>query len=437
MKMKTILFRTLSLLLFIVSLFFFITPFFSSIYFLSDPALSQNGASRYAKQIHRSVSSRYVDWSETRIGQKSPKTLKAVENEWPLFEALFYLWASENLYDAGVSMDYAQKAIENAAQVIADPSHGRWVKKQWGESYLEKENIFYRMVLIGGLTSYQKITGDTRYESVIRSQTESMARELDFSSSGLLNDYPNECYPSDVLTAIAMIQRADMLLGMDHSSMIQRAVRGFQGEAVTAIGLPPYQASLQGGKVSPGSAKGSSTTLCLTFAPELWPQVAEEWYRTFEKHFWQQKWGIKGFREEESPKHKSFFANSVFGGPVIGDFGSVATAFGVASARANGRFDHAAPLSGEVIVGSWPLPNGILLLPSFLSSKNEAPLTGEMTLLFIFSQNSVKEESIPGSVLTPFTCCALFLYLWVGVILLVFAGLCFRYFGKSCSYNAE
>ena len=43
-------------------------------------------------------------------------------------------------------------------------------------------------------------------------------------------------------------------------------------------------------------------------------------------------------------------------GPVIHGFGFAASGFGLAAARAHGRFDHAYPLSLEMIALSWPLP---------------------------------------------------------------------------------
>ena len=39
----------------------------------------------------------------------------------------------------------------------------------------------------------------------------------------------------------------------------------------------------------------------------------------------------------------------------------------VGAARANGRFDHAYPLSAEMLFACWPLPDGTLLFPRILS----------------------------------------------------------------------
>ncbi len=74
--------------------------------------------------------------------------------EWPVFGSVFYLWATESLQEAfdedlssasSAPRDYARGAIEAAAALVADPNHASWVRDHWGETYLEKENLFARM----------------------------------------------------------------------------------------------------------------------------------------------------------------------------------------------------------------------------------------------------------------------------------------------------
>src|SRR4030042_516987 len=136
---------------------------------------------------------------------------------------------------------YAQRAISAAAALITDPNHATWVREHWGDNYLTKENLFYRMLLISGLTSYQKLLSDRKYEDLLRSQVESLASELAESPYGLLDDYPGQCYPVDVLPAIAAIRRADAVLGTNHSEFAARAIRGFEGTRLDDdTGLPAY-----------------------------------------------------------------------------------------------------------------------------------------------------------------------------------------------------
>ncbi len=51
-------------------------------------------------------------------------------------------------------------------------------------------------------------------------------------------------------------------------------------------------------------------------------------------------------------------------GPVLAGHGFAACAFGIGAARANGRFNHAWPLSAEMLVTCWPLLDGTLAIES-------------------------------------------------------------------------
>jgi len=65
--------------------------------------------------------------------------------------------------------------------------------------------------------------------------------------AGLLEDYPQECYPTDVVSALVSIKRADATLGLDHSAFLTRALRGFTGERALDLGLPPFAADVRTG----------------------------------------------------------------------------------------------------------------------------------------------------------------------------------------------
>ncbi|MEJ6581144.1 MAG: hypothetical protein QNL33_13775 [Akkermansiaceae bacterium] len=38
-------------------------------------------------------------------------------------------------------------------RILFDEGHAHWVKLYWGEDYLEEQNCFYHMLLIGGLSA--------------------------------------------------------------------------------------------------------------------------------------------------------------------------------------------------------------------------------------------------------------------------------------------
>lgn len=315
--------------------------------------------------------------------------------EWPIFSAVYYLWATEALQAAWESeptlapiapAQYAHGAIKAAAALVADQNQAAWVQKHWGAEYLESENIFYRMLLISGLTSYQNLTGDNRYERLLREQVGSLSIELDASPYGLLDDYPGQCYPIDVLPAVAVIQRASDLLNEDRADFVKRAVRGFSGTRLdTTTQLPAYVANAQSGH-GYGPARGVGISYMLIWAPELWPEVAERWYEQYETHFWQAGTAVSGIREFPNDQQWPNWFLEVDAGPILAGYGTAASTFGIGAARVNGRFDHAFPLSTEALVAAWPLPNGTLLGPRLLSNLSDAPYIGETVLLFNFTR---------------------------------------------------
>jgi hypothetical protein len=377
------------------------------VYSLWDPCLYSGNQPRCAFRYHRALSPRYEKWARRRVESGAATKLATKDitgTEWPIFGSVFYLWATEALYEAhyinptlasSSPQSYARGAITAAVELIVDPNHATWVREHWGDDYLTKENLFYRMLLISGLTSYQKLLGDNKYEDLLRSQVESLANELDASPYGLLDDYPGQCYPVDVLPAIAAIRRADKVLGTDHSEFAARAIRGFQGARLDEdTGLPAYIVDSKTGQAK-DSARGVGMSFMLIWAAELWPETARDWYAKYEEHFWQQGQWFAGFREFPKGIDVGRFAfGEADAGPVIGGYGAAACAFGIGAARVMGRPDHTYPLAAQAIVASWPLPNGTLLGPRILSHFSDAPYLGEAALLFALTRRPVEISKI-------------------------------------------
>src|SRR5580658_1954443 len=181
---------------------------------IRDPALKGPGIPQAVWRLERNLTPRYAAWAQerARLGRAENLSTNNISGtEWPLFGSVFYLWATESLQDAWGHHQYcapvapkvfAHEAIEAATQLVIDPKQANWVKIHWGTNYLKTENVFYRMLVISALTSHARLTGDRSHLPFLRDQTDSLSAELDASQSGLLDDYPDECYPGDVLTAI-------------------------------------------------------------------------------------------------------------------------------------------------------------------------------------------------------------------------------------------
>jgi len=403
-----------AVLLIVLAFYFFFSPALIIIRNLNDPGLiSGDTPPRFAYGWHRSLSKKYEKWARERVasGTAADMSIQDISGtEWPVFGTVFYLWATESLQDAWekdpslsqvAPVEYARGAIDASAALVNDPSHAGWVRMHWGDDYLSQENLFYRMLLISGLTSYQNLTDDDRYESLLREQTESLANELDQSPYGLLDDYPGQCYPVDILPAIAAIHRADEMLGTDHSEFVQKAIRAFQGNAVDELtGLPTYIADPRTGQ-GYGPARGVGITFMLIWAPHLWENESRKWYANYDRHFWQRGWAAAGFREFSKELSGGEWFIDVDAGPVMGGYGTAASAFGIGAARTHGRFDQAYPLSAEALAAAWPLPDGTLLGPRMFSNLSDAPHVGETALLFSFTRQPIVKGGTPADGYVP------------------------------------
>ena len=69
-------------------------------------------------------------------------------------------------------------------------------------------------------------------------------------------------------------------------------------------------------------------------------------------------------------------------GPVIWEWGSVASAFGIGAAKSVGRLDHAVPLTLEAVACSWPTPFGLLVPGAMGAAAVDSWSLGEVALLF-------------------------------------------------------
>jgi hypothetical protein len=402
-----------AILLIALSFYFFFYPAIIVLSEMNDPGLVGGSVPRFTFGWHRSLSAKYGAWARERVasGKAAGLNINNISGtEWPVFGTVFYLWTTESLQQAWeedhalypiAPKEYAHDAIEASAALVADPNHAGWVRKHWGDDYLSHENLFYRMLLISGLTSYQKLTGNNQYEAMLRDQVESLSNELDKSPYGLLDDYPGQCYPVDILPAIAAIQRADAVLGTDHSQFVQRAIRAFQGDVLDKdTGLPAYIADSKAGQ-GYGPARGAGISFMLISAPELWPDTAQTWYDNYEKDFWQQTWVTAGYREFSRDLSYGDWVGDVDSGPILAGYGTAASAFGVGATRTFGRFDQSYPLSVEALVASWPLPDGTRFAPRMLSNLSDAPYIGEVSLLFALTRRPIASNNIPGNKFVP------------------------------------
>lgn len=374
--------------------YWFTWPGISLVRDLADPAMGAPGVPAHARELHRDLAPRIERWARERISSRRAEGAPLHDvptTEWPMFSTVFYLLATEELERAHQRgeldespMTYARAAVDAARDLVVDPSHHAWVRTHWGDDYLHEENVFFRSLLVSALASHEALTHDGSSLPMLRDQVETLAADLDASPLGLLHDYPGECYPIDVLAAVGIIRRADAVLGTDHRAFAERARRAFEGAMADAHGLPRYRVDLpSGAEIQP--ARGIGTSWILLFAPELWPHRADDWYARYEASFWQDRGWAAGWREWARDEGELEWGFEIDAGLVLDGFGTSASAFGIAAARRNGRFDHAYTLATEAAAAGWALPDGTLLWPRAFSHAADAPYLGESALAYFLA----------------------------------------------------
>jgi hypothetical protein len=376
---------------------FFVAPGVLIVRALRDPALAGPGIPRLAWSLHRHLTPRVERWARERVAAGTAAHLNLYDvpsTEWPIFTCVFYLWSTESLqraWEADPSRSrtapavYAAGAVDAATDLVLDPAHHTWVKTHWGEDYLHRENVFFRSLLIAALTAREELRRDGAHRDLLRDQADTLAADLDASPHGWLNDYPMECYPIDVFAAVAIVRRADAVLGTDHRAFADRAMRGFEGERLDPLGLIPYEGLPETG-ARLGPSRGVGNSWVLNFAPELDPQRASAWYAAYEKHFWQRRILGSGWREFPRGWPRREWGFDVDAGPILAGYSPAANAFGLAAARASGRFDHARVLASQILPACWPLPGGGTLGTRLLSDRRHAPYLGQAGILYFLTR---------------------------------------------------
>jgi hypothetical protein len=420
---------TVSSVVIVLSLMLFIYPAVTICMVVMDSQLNQTGQCRLVPMWFESAAGRFLSWATTYLDTDYAKSLRHDDipaTEWPMFGAVFFLATAEDLQTQGkinATRGTIREAVEKAAEIVASPVTATWVKTKWGNGYLKKENVFYRMLLILGLSSYEKITGNTQYHAVMSWQRVTLAEELAAAKLHLRDDYPGECYPADMLWAVAAIQRAARLDGDRHDELAKNLMAAFDGPLKAAEGLPAFQAESRSGRIIQG-ARGCGNSGILLFASELEPVIASRWYDAYEKNFWKDTGWIVGFTEMPLQSQDDFM--DVDSGPVLCGIGSVSSAFGIGAAKTAGRLDRAAPLTTEVVASSWPTPFGFLLpgLMGRLAVKSWS--LGEVALLFSMTRPTLAAETVPFEGPAP-------LIVWLFLVGYTGAGLFFIWFEiRSC-----
>lgn len=378
------------------AVFFGFFPAVTTARVVLSSSLRQRGQIEDLGEWFVATQKRYDRWAENYLSTRRAATVQQEDvaaTEWPLFGSVFFILSAEELVHSGELplTNELRASLMRASSLIADPVSGTWVQQKWGPGYLEKENVFYRMLVMLGLNSYANITGDRQYAALVEKHAIGLRRELASAPYHVLDDYPGECYPSDVLWATAAIARVAAVPQQERDQLSYDVMSTLAGTLSDQDGLPPMLVDSRKGTVTQG-ARGCSTSGLLSFAYELDPRTAEDWYARYEEHYWESGHFVVGFREHVRGSEKSF--SDVDSGPIVFGVGTVASLFGIGAARSAGRYDHAAPLTMEAVAATWPTPFG-LLVPGVMGwAATDSWCLGETALLFAMTRPNRSDRSI-------------------------------------------
>jgi len=392
--------RITGVLLLVLALAFVVYPLGKTTWYLgTDGGLRSAGPSKYAFNLHASLSGRLPGYVDERIASGVAKTVKLSEitaTESPVYGAYFYLLATENLQAlwekdrtlaSRAPKETGADAIEASVRIILDPGHASWVKKYWGDDYLKEPNCFYRMLVIGSLSAHHHLTGKTDHVAFMKQLCDGLAAFIDASPTGLVDDYPGQCFPADVVAAIGMIRRADPGREAWARKAFHRVLANFPGE------LPPYMAISETGEAR-GPSRGCTNGFFFSYARELDPVVADALYQKQVDGFWLDDGWAGGWREFSRESGAPAFYFDADSGPVLWGFGTGATGLGIGTARIHGDHTRAGMLGAEMLTAGVPLPGGSLLLPRLVSDMKHAPHFAETAILHQMSLTGGGEGSI-------------------------------------------
>ncbi|WP_367870309.1 hypothetical protein [Luteolibacter sp. Populi] len=376
-----------ALLILLPTLAFVVYPFVETTWILvADRGLRTAEPSRYAFNLHAALSAELPGYVDRRINSGVAETLgvsQITATESPVYGAFFYLLATDNLQQlwekdptlaARPPRETGAAAIDACARILVDPGHAHWVRTYWGDDYLTEPNCFFRYLLVGGLAAHHRLTGKSDHLPLLHQIVGDLAADIDASPHGLIDDYPNQCFPCDVVAAIAMIRRADPAREEWARKAFHRLMANFNGD------LPPYMALAMTGEAS-APTRGCTNGFFFSFAKTLDPEMADKLYEQWVDGFWQEGSFAAGWREfaKDSGKNGTYFDPD--SGPVLWGYGTGATGLGIGLVRLHGDHHRAGILGAEMIAGSFPMPDGTLLLPRLVSDWKHAPHFAETVIL--------------------------------------------------------
>ena len=264
-----------------------------------------------------------------------------VEAEWPFLGAVYFGHACLNLLEANPGL--RNEMLPQARWVLhalQTPRLSGFVEQHFSEPFprrdatrnlplIEKPATFLHGHFLYLATRYRSITGDARFDPVIRQVAESLYRAIRTSSHGLLKSYGDMWWLTDNFAAYAGLLPYDREIGTAFSQVSERLVEHIRSNYLDpATGLFATYVNDDVGTILQGP-RGISVMYGLHFLRVFAPEFAEEHYSLAKRHFYRSLLGAGAVLEFPAG---SIGPADVDSGPVIAGLGPSASGFAVGAA---------------------------------------------------------------------------------------------------------
>jgi len=172
------------------------------------------------------------------------------------------------------------------------------------------------------------------------------------SPQGLLDSYPDGCWPADNILAVRCLVLHNEHFGADHSAAINKCLDWIRQNLDAETGTIPHRVDSGNGKVLTPT-RGCTMVLGLQYLLDVDPEMFTEQYVRLREHFLGSFLGLATWREYPVGRNGPFDVDS---GPVILGNGSSATGVGMGTALLAG--DEAAYCNQAALVESFAFPSG-------------------------------------------------------------------------------
>ena len=184
---------------------------------------------------------------------------------------------------------------------------------------------------------------DVHLIQLFKANCDAISRAISQTDKPYLESYKGAAWPADNVVCLASLSLHDRLFEPKYQAIIANWLERIKANLDEKTGLIPHSFSLISNKGI--EVRGSSSSLILSFLPEINPIFAKNQYKVYKNLFVQNKLGLPAVREYPIGTKGG---GDVDSGPVIWDVGGSASIVGIRAAAENGDFELAKSLRNSI-----------------------------------------------------------------------------------------